>query len=107
MVSATDGWAAGSTNGTPFVLHYTSGHWRDATASIDTNALRDHKIILTSVRMATATSGWALGQGDQAPQHSTQVLQYLKVGSTYRWEPTVSFENATLNALSVVSDHEA
>jgi hypothetical protein len=107
MVSATDGWAAGSTNGTPFMLHYTSGHWRDATASIDTNALRDHKIILTNVRMATATSGWALGQGDQAPQHSTQVLQYLKVGSTYRWEPTVSLENVTLNALSVVSDHEA
>ena len=107
MVSATDGWAAGSTNGTPFMLHYTSGHWRDATASIDTGALRDHKIILTSVRMATATSGWALGQGDQAPQHSTQVLQYIKVGSTYRWEPSEVLIGGTLNALSVVSDHEA
>jgi hypothetical protein len=106
MVSATEGWAAGSTNGTPFMLHYTGGHWRDATASIDTGALRDHKISLTSVRMVTATSGWALGQGDQAPQHTTQILQYLKVGSTYRWEPTESFEGATLTALSVVSDHE-
>lgn len=57
--------------------------------------------------MAMATSGWAVGQGDQAPQHSTQVLQYIKVGSTYRWEPTVSLENVTLNALSVVSDYEA
>ncbi len=107
MVSATEGWAAGSTNGTPFMLHYTSGHWRDATTSVDTGALRDHKIILTQVRMATAISGWALGQGDQAPQHSTQILQYIKVGSTYRWEPTESFEGTTLNALSVVSDHEA
>ncbi|HEX5441863.1 MAG TPA: zf-HC2 domain-containing protein [Ktedonobacterales bacterium] len=107
MVSATEGWAAGSSNGMPFMLHYTSGHWRDATASIDTDALRDHKIILTQVRMATATSGWALGQGDQAPQHSTQILQYIKEGSTYRWEPTESFEGTTLNALSVVSNHEA
>lgn len=107
MVSATDGWASGSMNGTPFMLHYTDGHWRDATATIDTSALRDHKIILTNVRMATATSGWALGQSDQAPQHSTQILQYLKVGSTYRWEPTESLENVTLNALAVVSDHEA
>jgi len=107
MVSATDGWAAGSTNGTPLMLHYTGGHWRDATTTIDINALRDHKIILTNVRMATATSGWALGQGDQAPQHSTQILQYIKVGSTYRWEPSEAFENVTLNALSVVSDHEA
>lgn len=107
MVSATDGWAAGSSNGTPFMLHYTNGHWRDATTSIDINALQDHKIILTSVRMATATSGWALGQGDQAPQHSTQILQYIKVGSTYRWEPTEALIGATLNALSVVSDHEA
>lgn len=107
MVSASDGWAAGSTNGTPLMLHYTNGHWRDATATIDINALQDHKISLTNVRMATATSGWALGQGDQAPQHSTQILQYVKVGSTYRWEPTESFEGTTLNALSVVSDHEA
>jgi hypothetical protein len=107
IVSATEGWAAGSTNGTPFMLHYTNGHWRDATASIDVGALRDHKIVLTTVRMATATSGWALGQGDQAPQHTTQILQYLKVGSTYRWEPTEAFIGATLNALSVVSDHEA
>lgn len=106
MVSATEGWAAGSTNGTPLLLHYTSGHWRDARASIDVGALRDHKIILTQVRMATATSGWALGQGDQAPQHTTQILQYLKVGSTYQWEPTESFGEVTLNALSVVSDHE-
>jgi len=89
------------------MLHYTGGHWRDATATIDTGALRDHKIILTQVRMATATSGWALGQGDQAPQHSTQILQYIKVGSTYRWEPTESVEGTTLNALSVVSNHEA
>ncbi len=107
MVSATDGWAAGSSNGTPFMLHYIDGHWRDATTSVDIAALLDHKIILTNVRMATATSGWALGQGDQAPQHSTQVLQYMKVGSTYRWEPSESFEGATLHALSVVSDHEA
>jgi hypothetical protein len=107
MVSGNDGWAAGSTNGTPFMLHYTGGHWRDATTTIDINALRDHKIILTNVRMATATSGWALGQGDQAPQHSTQILQYFKVGSTYRWEPTESFEGTTLNALAAVSDHEA
>lgn len=108
MVSATEGWASGnSDDGGPLMLHFTDGHWRDATASIDTGALRDRKIILTQVRMATATSGWALGQGDQAPQHSTQVLQYIKVGSTYRWEPTESFEGTTLNALSVVSDHEA
>jgi hypothetical protein len=107
MVSATDGWASGSTNGTPLLLHYTNGHWRDATASIDTSALWDHKISLTLVRMATATSGWALGRGDQAPQPSTQILQYLKVGTTYRWEPTVSLGGATLNALTVVSDHEA
>lgn len=107
MVSSTDGWASGSRDGSPLMLHYKNGHWVDATATIEIAALKDHKIHLTQVRMATATAGWALGQGDQQPQGTTQVLQYMKVGATYRWEPTQSFLGGVLSALSVVSDHEA
>jgi hypothetical protein len=107
MVSAVEGWAAGSINQTPLMLHYTQGHWRNATDSIDVTSMADHKLIVTSVRMATATSGWAIGVGDQAPQPANQILQYLKVGGGYRWEPTVSIPGATLLALSVVSNHEA
>lgn len=102
MVSASEGWAAGATDeGGPFMLHYVGGAWRNAIASVDVLVKR---MALTHVRMATATSGWALGAGNQP---STQIFQYMKVGSSYRWVPTEVLQGVTLIALSVVSDHEA
>jgi hypothetical protein len=105
MVSASEGWAVGTASSNqPFMLHYTDGHWRDATATIDTETPTTHSLVLFQVRMASATAGWALGQ--QGDQQSTQIMQYLKIGDAYRWEPVISFAGVYLNALSVVSDHE-
>ena len=104
MVSATDGWACGSMNLKPAMLHYSGGHWRDATASIDTRAFRIPQAHCSNVRMASATSGWAWGKlsvsttiGDISISEEAQ-----RTGGN---QPN-PFADMTLNALSVVSDHE-
>jgi hypothetical protein len=109
MVSADEGWACGVTSDlSPVLLHYSGGHWRNATASLDTRTLRSPKVALTTVRMLSATDGWALGTDSTAPvgDQPSLVFQYMKVGNSYRWEPVESLSDTTLMALSVVSDHE-
>src|SRR5262249_8848897 len=107
MVSATDGWASGSLGGRMFMLHYTGGHWRDATDSVDAP---HPKITLATLRMASATSGWAFGQDEAISADGplpTQLFQYRKVGATYRWELVLRFLSHHVNALSVLTDRAA
>ena len=106
MVSANDGWACGTTGDLkPALLHYSGGHWHDATASLDTRPFKIPQASLSEVHMASATTGWALGQAIGVNQPSV-VFQYRKVGSAYKWEPIESFGDTTLTGMSVVSSHE-
>lgn len=107
MTSASDGWAVGAYSTLkPTLLHYSGGHWHDATASLDSEGLKSDKLNLTAVRMASPTAGWALGGYFSDPQSPTMVFQYSKVGNSYRWEPSSSLDKTYLASLSVVSDRE-
>lgn len=113
MISPDDGWATGyhAANDEPLMLHYSGGRWHDATTSVDTSGLKSKVFMLSKVRMASATAGWAIGivitdPGAQIRNQPAQIFQYLRVGDTYRWEPTEALENTQLADLSVVSDHE-
>ena len=106
MVSADDGWACGTTGDLkPVMLHYSGGHWHDATASLDTRPFKIPQASLSEVHMASATTGWALGQSVGVNQPSV-IFQYRKVGSAYKWEPIESLSDTTLMGMSVISDHE-
>lgn len=106
MVSADEGWACGTTgDGKPVMLRYSGGHWRDATATMDTRVFKLPQATLWKVEMASATAGWALGEAVGVNQPE-QVFQYLKVGDTYKWEPIESLGDTALMGMSVVSDHE-
>lgn len=107
MVSAHDGWASGATTANkPIMLHYAGGHWHDATALVDTSGMTSTSMLLNDVRMASPTSGWALGEDIDHPNASSQIFEYERVGDGFRWEPVLSFANTLLAGLSVVSDHE-
>ena len=111
MVSADEGWASGSIGaGLPFLLHYTNGHWRDARSSITLPTTPGLTALsLSTIAMASPTSGWMLAQpllANQTQMPPTQVYEYLKVGSDYRWEPVVSWEGVSFSALAALSDHE-
>ncbi len=66
MVSPTEGWAVGAGGA---ILHYTGGQWRLAAAAGALSPyMRAQPYIyfrgyLSSVSLASATEGWAVGQG--------------------------------------------
>ena len=110
MVSADEGWASGFIGASqPFLLHFSGGHWRNANRSLTITMGNLQSLSLYKIAMASPTSGWMLAQPSFANQTQlppTQVYEYLKVGSDYRWEPIISWDGVSIRALSVVSERE-
>jgi hypothetical protein len=69
MVSPTEGWAVGAGGA---ILHYTSGQWRLAIAAgalspyMRAEPYIYYRGYLSSVSLASATEGWAVGKGEKS-----------------------------------------
>ncbi len=91
MVSASEGWAVGTTNGTDVkgvILHYHQGRWWQVSNPYDTGELR-------SVDMLSATDGWIVGD-------KGTILRY----QSDRWVKVKSPVSTALGSVSMLSPEE-
>lgn len=116
MVSATDGWASGSTllpayppttsNGVtsvtivdgitfPVLLHYTGGRWV---------LIQNPPVALGSIIMRSSTDGWATG-AVRSPEPSGPLALHYN-GATWTAIKDPAFASLSLNALAAAPDGE-
>lgn len=115
MVSPTEGWVTGAliqqvqdgapataprVNGGAVILHYTAGHWNSSTRIPNGN--------LTTISMASAADGWAMGNTEgtrpATPTPSVQQTPLLLHYTQGRWKQVANpVPNPTVCCLSTVT----
>jgi len=98
MLSATDGWAVGTTNVSPsgVILHYTGGRWVVVPVSLP-------GVGLAGISMVSPAEGWAVGSASSATGMGVSVILHYHDGA---WTSVPNQLNGQLVAVQMVSATE-
>lgn len=103
MVSASDGWAVGSAQGSqdPLIVHYTNGQWQKMDNPSGKRVLASASW-LTQVVMVSASEGWAVGGFTDFGGHTFGLILHYTGGL---WSPQM-IPNVYLSGLAMLSSQD-
>ena len=109
MVSASEGWAVGSSFLGPgqrdtIILHYTGGQWKQVKGVPDNAQLQASSTTLSQIAMVSPTEGWAVGNTEtKTTQAPSGIILHYRGG---RWTVQQMIAGGYLNSLALPSSSD-